>query len=126
MGTGRQCKRKNSRKPNTYAYWTGTFNGTEFLPDNNEPQWLDYGFDWYGGVTFEDGKASDKLDKRYALAWMNNWAYANNTPTLTEGFNGMDSIVRQIELKREGENKYYLSSQLFRSIKRIDKLNEFF
>lgn len=110
---------KAAGKPNTYAYWTGTFNGTEFLLDNNEPQWLDYGFDWYGGVTFEDGKASDKLDKRYALAWMNNWAYANNTPTLKEGFNGMDSIVRQIELKREGENKYYLSSQPSEALKEL-------
>ncbi|MCK2008824.1 glycoside hydrolase family 32 protein, partial [Peribacillus sp. Aquil_B8] len=110
---------KAAGKPNTYAYWTGTFNGTEFLPDNNEPQWLDYGFDWYGGVTFEDGKASDKLDKRYALAWMNNWAYADNTPTLKEGFNGMDSIVRQIELKREGVNKYYLSSQPSEALKEL-------
>ncbi len=98
-------------RPNTYAYWTGDFNGREFSPNHSEPKWLDYGFDWYGGVTFEDGKASDKLKRRYALAWMNKWDYAHDTPTMEEGFNGMDSIVRQIELKHEGGNQYYLASK---------------
>jgi levanbiose-producing levanase len=83
----------------------------EFFPDYNEPQWLDYGFDWYGGVTFEDGKESDKYNKRFAFAWMNNWDYVHNTPTLQEDFNGMDSIVRQIHLQHEGDKRYYLSSQ---------------
>ncbi|WP_407690441.1 glycoside hydrolase family 32 protein [Salipaludibacillus neizhouensis] len=102
---------KSVGKPNTYAYWTGNFDGMEFISDHNEPQWLDYGFDWYGGVTFEDGTESDKYNKRYAIAWMNNWEYANNTPTLQEGFNGMDSIVRQIELVHEDDNLYHLVSQ---------------
>nr|WP_026045699.1 glycoside hydrolase family 32 protein [Paenisporosarcina sp. TG-14] len=109
---------KSIGKPNTYAYWTGNFDGMEFFPDHNEPQWLDYGFDWYGGVTFEDGTESDKYNKRYALAWMNNWDYVHNTPTLQEDFNGMDSIVRQIELKHEGDEIYHLVSQP------IDELNE--
>ena len=73
---------KPAGKPNTYAYWTGNFDGKEFTADQEEPQWLDYGFDWYGGVTFEDGKSEDPLTKRYALAWMNNWDYPNETPTL--------------------------------------------
>lgn len=109
---------KSNGKPNTYAYWTGNFDGMEFSPDHNEPQWLDYGFDWYGGVTFEDGTESDKYNNRYALAWMNNWDYADNTPTLQEDFNGMDSVVRKIELKHEGDNIYYLASQP------IEALNE--
>ncbi len=98
-------------KPNTYAYWVGDFNGNEFFPDHEEPEWLDYGFDWYGGVTFEDGESEDKLNHRYALAWMNNWKYADETPTMAEGFNGLDSIVRQIELKKSENEKYYLTSQ---------------
>lgn len=106
-----------SGMPNTYAYWTGDFNGKEFIPDQPQPQWLDYGFDWYGGVTFEDGEAADKYQRRYALAWMNKWDYAHNTPALKEGFNGMDSIVRQIELKHEGGNVYYLASQPIEAIK---------
>ncbi|ASA24816.1 glycoside hydrolase family 32 protein [Paenibacillus donghaensis] len=102
---------KSSGKPNTYAYWTGDFDGKAFHPDLQEPLWLDYGYDWYGAVTFEDGISRDQTSHRYALAWMNNWDYAHNTPTLREGFNGMDSIVRQIELKPVGDGTYHLVSQ---------------
>lgn len=49
---------------------------------------------------------------------MNNWEYVHNTPTLQEDFNGMDSIVRQIELKHESDKIYHLVSQP------IDELNE--
>ncbi|WP_163531306.1 glycoside hydrolase family 32 protein [Halobacillus ihumii] len=105
--------------PNTYAYWVGNYNGETFVPDHAKPKWLDHGFDWYAGVTFKDGKSDDKLDHRYALAWMNNWAYANNTPTIEEGFNGVDSIVRKIELKKDEHGGYNLTSQ---PNKEIDQL----
>ncbi|KON83165.1 levanase [Rossellomorea marisflavi] len=98
-------------KPNTYAYWSGEFNGDTFEADEEEPKWLDYGFDWYGAVTFEDGEAEDKLEKRYALAWMNKWSYANNTPTIEhDDFNGTDSIVREIRLEGDDEEGYTLVS----------------
>lgn len=108
---GASANGKSSGKPNTYAYWTGNYNGKEFVADESEAQWLDYGFDWYAGVTFESGNNNDKLTKRYAFAWMNNWDYSNNTPTLQDGFNGMDSIVRQISLKKQMNNEYSLVSQ---------------
>lgn len=110
---------KSIGKPNTYAYWTGNFNGNEFISDHNVPQWLDYGFDWYGAVTFEEGKDKDKYNHRYALAWMNNWDYPHDTPTLNEGFNGMDSIVRQIKLTRDEKQAYQLVSQ---PIEALDQL----
>jgi levanase len=119
---------KSIGKPNTYAYWTGHFDGKEFYADQREPQWLDYGFDWYGGVTFEKGKVKDKFKKRYALAWMNNWAYAHSTPTLQEGFNGLDSIVREIELKQDDSNQYYLASKPIKAVNQlatsIDSFNQ--
>ncbi|WP_413467489.1 glycoside hydrolase family 32 protein [Metabacillus niabensis] len=114
----------STNKPNTYAYWIGDFNGKEFIAEQNDPQWLDYGFDWYGGVTFEDGTEKDNLTRRYAFAWMNNWAYAHNTPTLQEDFNGMDSIVRQIELKHEGDNHYYLASQPIEALNKLETTTE--
>lgn len=116
---GASANGKSTGQPNTYAYWIGDFDGEEFIPNQTEPQWLDYGFDWYGAVTFEDGVERDKYNHRYALAWMNNWDYANVTPTLEEGFNGTDSIVRQIELQAEGDNRYYLVSQ---PIEALDEL----
>ncbi|MEU0534705.1 glycoside hydrolase family 32 protein [Amycolatopsis tolypomycina] len=94
--------------PGTYAYWTGTFDGAAFTADA-APQWLDHGFDWYAGVTWEDPAAP--ADRRFGLAWMNNWAYADTTPTrAADGFNGTDSIVRQITLKHYPDG-YALASQ---------------
>lgn len=108
---GASANGKPQGKPNTYAYWTGSFDGRDFSADQDEPQWLDHGFDWYGGVTFEDGKSTDQLTKRYALAWMNNWDYPNETPTLKNGFNGTDSIVREICLQHQGGGSYSLLSE---------------
>ncbi|HET6707370.1 glycoside hydrolase family 32 protein [Amycolatopsis sp.] len=94
--------------PGTYAYWTGAFDGVAFTADA-APQWLDHGFDWYAGVTWEDPAAP--ADRRFGLAWMNNWAYADTTPTRdADGFNGTDSIVRQITLKHYPDG-YALASQ---------------
>ncbi|WP_308289101.1 glycoside hydrolase family 32 protein [Microbacterium trichothecenolyticum] len=96
-------------EPATFAYWTGSFDGTSFTFDQSAPQWLDHGFDWYGAVTWEDPAAP--LDRRYAVGWMNNWDYAHSTPTWpADGFNGTDSITREIRLKRYGAT-YGLVSQ---------------
>lgn len=123
---GASANGNSSGKPNTYAYWTGDFDGKAFTPDLQEPQWLDYGFDWYGAVTFEDGTSSDTTHHRYALAWMNNWAYPHNTPTLQEGFNGLDSIVRQIELKQAGDGTYHLVSQPLAALSQAaDSINSY-
>lgn len=37
--------------PMTYAYWTGTWDGEQFLSDSLTPQWLDHGWDWHAAVT---------------------------------------------------------------------------
>ena len=51
------------------------------------------------------------MEKRYALAWMNKWSYANNTPTIEhDDFNGTDSIVREIRLEGDDEEGYTLVS----------------
>ncbi|MFI9344182.1 glycoside hydrolase family 32 protein [Streptomyces sp. NPDC052773] len=105
---------KGAGLPNTYAYWTGAFDGSAFTPDAADPQWLDHGWDWYGAVTFEKRTATGALDERvrHAIGWLNNWDYANTTPTIdTDGFNGTDSVVREITLKRDASGTYYLASR---------------
>ncbi len=100
--------------PHTYAYWTGTFDGASFTADAAEPQWLDHGFDWYGAVTFERRDARGRIDPRvrHAIGWLNNWDYADTTPTIdTDGFNGTDSVVREIRLRRSPSGARYLASQ---------------
>ncbi|MBT2418943.1 glycoside hydrolase family 32 protein [Streptomyces sp. ISL-22] len=105
---------KGSGLPNTYAYWTGSFDGSAFTADAADPQWLDNGWDWYGAVTFEKHRSDGSVDPsaRYAMGWLNNWDYAHITPTIDcDGFNGTDSIVREITLKRASSGTYYLASR---------------
>ncbi|MFE1951559.1 glycoside hydrolase family 32 protein [Streptomyces sp. NPDC059524] len=100
--------------PATYAYWTGDFDGTTFSPDATEPQWLDHGPDFYAAVTCEKRAADGTVDPaaRYAFAWTNNWTYPHNTPTLVaDGFNGTDSLTRELTLERAGDGTYHLASR---------------
>ncbi|WP_328869032.1 GH32 C-terminal domain-containing protein [Streptomyces sp. NBC_00287] len=111
---GVSANAKASGLPNTYAYWTGSFDGTTFTADASDPQWLDHGWDWYGAVTFEKRGGNGEVDAhtRYAIGWLNNWDYANTTPTIdSDGFNGTDSIVREVRLKRGSSGAYYLASR---------------
>ncbi|MBQ1124649.1 GH32 C-terminal domain-containing protein, partial [Streptomyces sp. B15] len=76
--------------------------------------WLDQGCDWYAAVTFEKRDAAGRVDEhvRHAIAWLNNWDYANSTPTIdSDGFNGTDSVVREVTLKSTSSGTYYLASR---------------
>ncbi|WP_037852569.1 glycoside hydrolase family 32 protein [Streptomyces sp. NRRL S-340] len=100
--------------PHTYAYWTGSFDGGAFTPDAADPQWLDHGWDWYAAVTFDRHRADGTPDPavRYAIGWLNNWDYAHTTPTIDcDGFNGTDSIVREVVLRRDDSGTYHLASR---------------
>ncbi|MDQ4501364.1 glycoside hydrolase family 32 protein [Sinomonas sp. ASV322] len=83
------------------AYWTGAWDGTRFVPDASDGrhQWADDGPDLYAAVTWDDPRLSpvDRLDSRYLMGWMNNWAYAGGLPT--GDWAGADSIVRTVRLK---------------------------
>lgn len=99
-----------SGKVNTFVYWTGSWDGTTFTRDVQDPQWLDYGWDWYAAVSWPDHDQPDTT--RYAIAWMNNWEYASrNVPTdVTDGYNGQMSIVRTLKLQARN-GMYTLLSQ---------------
>ena len=58
-------------------YFLGDFDGDKFLPRQieEEPLWIDFGFDNYAGVTFQN------LEEPLFLGWAMNWGYANETPT---------------------------------------------
>jgi levanbiose-producing levanase len=103
---GTSANGKGRGLPATYAYWTGAFDGSSFTPDHNEPNWLDWGFDFYGAVTYADHDASGAENPalRRAIGWANFWDYPHNTPTLaTDGYNGDDMIVRELRLVRAGD-----------------------
>jgi fructan beta-fructosidase len=56
-------------------YFTGSFNGENFLPHSTTTQWLDYGPDNYAGVTWSN-TGTDKI----FMGWMSNWAYGQQVP----------------------------------------------
>ena len=82
------------------AYWTGDWNGEAFTADAAEPQWLDRGADFYATVTWDDPRLpeADRLASRYAIGWLNNWAYAGDLPT-EDWHGGADSVVRELALR---------------------------
>ncbi|MGP8306251.1 glycoside hydrolase family 32 protein [Vibrio sp. YIC-376] len=98
------------------AYWIGSWDGKRFIPESEEPQWLDAGADFYAMVSWEDPNsgAKQRLESRYVIGWLNNWGYANQLPT--KAWHGAaDSIVRQIKLHSVG-GKPVLFSQPIEAI----------
>lgn len=75
-------------------YFVGDFDGTRFRPDDRRTRWLDYGRDFYAGVTWND--APDH--RRVMIAWMNNWDYANQIPT--SPWRSAMSVPRELSLER--------------------------
>ncbi len=56
--------------------------------------WLDYGRDFYAGVTFNNVPKN----RRIMIAWMNNWQYAQDIPT--HPWRSAMSVPRELNLKR--------------------------
>jgi fructan beta-fructosidase len=73
-------------------YFIGDWNGKEFIADDLNTRWLDYGRDNYAGVTFNDVPNN----KRIYLGWMNNWEYADKIPA--NPYRGSMTIPRELTL----------------------------
>lgn len=85
-------------------YFVGTFDGKQFV--NESPaltKWMDYGKDHYATVTWSNAPE----DRKIALAWMSNWEYANNVPTLQ--YRSANSVPRDLALYTKN-GQTYLSS----------------
>ncbi|GAB1213292.1 hypothetical protein ATERTT37_002441 [Aspergillus terreus] len=76
------------------VYWPGTWDGTNFTATASFPQWMDEGPDFYATVSWEN--RDDRFGSRYAIAWMNNWAYAPTLPYYGD-FEGQQSLVREVK-----------------------------
>ena len=75
-------------------YFVGQFDGHKFTCESapEVTKWMDYGKDHYATVTFDnapDGRC-------VAIAWMSNWQYANQVPTLQ--FRSANTIARDLGL----------------------------
>ena len=85
-------------------YFVGDWNGKEFIPDDRETRWLDYGRDNYAGVTFND--APD--NRRIYIGWMSNWDYAKLLPANPS--RGSMTIPRELTLVTIGNQIYLLQN----------------
>jgi sucrose-6-phosphate hydrolase SacC (GH32 family) len=85
-------------------YFVGEFDGNTFRKNaNSEHQFLDYGKDFYAGITF-----NDMPDQRtIMIGWLNNWTYANQVPT--HPWRGAMSLPRELRLVKV-EDKIQLVS----------------
>ena len=75
-------------------YFVGDFDGHKFTCDSKPEvtKWMDYGKDHYATVTFDNAPEG----RRVAIAWMSNWQYANQVPTLQ--YRSGNSIPRDLGL----------------------------
>lgn len=78
-------------------YFTGIFDGTRFVADSMESQWVDFGRDFYAPVSWSNIPASD--GRRLWIGWMNNWETAMNP---TSPWRSAMSIPRELTLRRIG------------------------
>ena len=83
-------------------YFVGQFDGHKFTCESmpKVTKWMDYGKDHYATVSFCN--APD--NRRVVLAWMSNWQYANQVPTMQ--FRSANSIPRDLGLFKYGEETY--------------------
>ena len=77
-------------------YWVGAFDGHNFQPDEGAGRWLDGGPDFYAATAFS-GDSADPLRHTFAIAWMNNWNYADAVQQ--KGYIGQLSLVRELRLQ---------------------------
>lgn len=85
------------RTINTY-YWVGSFDGTTFTPDTPDGKWLDFGSDFYACTVFAPKDSTDQLSTATAIAWMNNWGYANLSSKMN--YFGQLSVTRTLRLQQ--------------------------
>ena len=85
-------------------YFVGQFDGHKFTCESKPEvtKWLDYGKDHYATVSFYN--APD--NRRTVLAWMSNWQYANQVPTMQ--FRSANSIPRDLGIF-EYKGEFYVS-----------------
>ena len=75
-------------------YFVGQFDGHKFTCESapEVTKWMDYGKDHYATVTFDNAPDG----RRVAMAWMSNWQYANQVPTMQ--FRSANSVPRDLDL----------------------------
>jgi fructan beta-fructosidase len=95
-------------------YFIGNFDGTQFTAEPYRyPQYIDYGKDFYAGVTYNNIPSTD--GRTIMVAWANSWTYAGSIPTTTGyGYRGQYTIPRSLSLRQvsNGDGYHLLQSPI--------------
>lgn len=85
-------------------YFTGNFDGKTFTCESSPEtvKWMDWGKDHYATITWHNAPEGRAI----AIAWMSNWQYANQVPTLQ--FRSANSVPREISLYTKETESYLL------------------
>ena len=80
-------------------YFVGSFDGHKFVNESPKAtKWMDFGKDHYATVTWSNAPQNRVI----ALAWMSNWQYANEVPTMQ--YRSSNSVPRDLRLfVKDGE-----------------------
>jgi fructan beta-fructosidase len=89
-------------------YFVGDFDGKTFKNSatSSDPEWLDYGADYYAARTW--AASHPTLKDRTLLAWMANWTYAKTLPATS--YRGSMTVPREVTLAFDGTT-YYLAQR---------------
>jgi fructan beta-fructosidase len=93
-------------------YFTGDFNGHQFISNDTLTRWLDYGADDYAGVSF-----SNTGEEKIFIGWMSNWDYATKVPT--GKWRSAMTMPRLLGLKKIGQ--HYFITMMPVSLKPLSK-----
>ena len=92
-------------------YFTGSFDGKTFTPDNTSTKWLDYGPDEYAGVTW-----SNTGNRKIFFGWMSNWNYANVVPTVQ--WRSAMTLPRELSITKVNDT-FYVTSMPVKELNKI-------
>lgn len=100
-------------------YFVGEFDGFTFTPDKHQEandslafeqlsqvSWLDWGRDFYAGVSFH----GLPVNQQTIIAWMSNWDYARDLPH--DGWRGSMSAARTLDLVQLGDGGFEIRQRL--------------
>jgi fructan beta-fructosidase len=96
-------------------YFVGDFNGTQFIKENRDIRWVDWGRDNYAGVTWSNVPESD--GRRLFLGWMSNWQYGTVVPT--QVWRSAMTIPRELNLIHKNKEGYILVSNPVEELKTL-------
>jgi fructan beta-fructosidase len=94
-------------------YFIGQFDGKNFISDQKDTRWLDYGTDNYAGVTW-----SNIGNRKIFIGWMNNWQYGKVVPT--KKWRSATTVPRDLGIEKVGD-KYLVTSL---PVKELNSIND--